>query len=140
MLCYVTLRYNESRRDESLSASLPPVLRSEYPLGFLSYGECGPVSTDDVWQVLCRCLGKLTEPELDTVMILSEFQAVLASIDIGNEKFRITGRCPYRESRDDAVNSNIFVTEAMLFLSFMPSYIWDEHKCKTHDLAKDRVY
>ena len=45
-----------------------------------------------------------------------------------------------RESRDDAVNSNIFVTEAMLFLSFMPSYIWDEHKCKTHDLAKDKVY
>ena len=44
-----------------------------------------------------------------------------------------------RESLNGAVNCPVFITGALLFLSFMSSYIWGEHKCKTHDLAKDKV-
>ena len=44
-----------------------------------------------------------------------------------------------RKSRDDVVNSSVFVTEAMLFLSFMRLIFGMTTNAKTHDLAKDEV-
>ena len=66
---------------------------------------------------------------------------LLASIDIGNETFSHYGRMCLTEKAEMVLLTPPFsLLTAMLFLSFMSSYIWDDHKCKNHDLAKDTVY
>ena len=66
------------------------------------------------------CEGRLCH---DTVRISSWF----SHIDIGNKNVRILERCTWQK---DDVNCSVFVTEAMLFLSFMNCYIWGQHKYK----------
>ena len=65
--------------------------------------------------------------KVDCAMILCDFQAVLASVDIGNENIPHYRKMFLTEKAEMLLLTPL---SEVMFLSFMSSYILDEHKCR----------